>query len=111
MYHAPMRPFLVAAVALAGCAPNFANQRTPSGDFCADMQIIPNGTNPERPYHRLGPVVTAPGDQVEAQRLEALRRAACRLGADAVIEAQNEERSDAGRSYVVSEGTAVVWTK
>lgn len=45
------------AIAFAGstllACSSFKNQRTPSGDFCSDMPVIPAGQDPDREYHRL----------------------------------------------------------
>ena len=99
----------LAAIALlsAACAPAFDKARTPSGEPCADLPIIPAGTEPSRPYHRIAPIISDEGLKSEAERLESLRREACRRHADAVIEAVNEEQPGGGAPR--SSGTAVVW--
>jgi hypothetical protein len=89
----------------------FKDKRTPSGDFCSDMPIIPAGQEPDREYHRLQPIQSDPKTRTEAERLESLRKVACTTGADAVIEAVNEEvRGDSGYQ-MVSSGTAVIWLR
>jgi hypothetical protein len=100
-----------AVVALvASCAPSFYELRTPSGEYCADMPVIPAGQEPERAYHRLRPVASEPGVRTEAERLESLRKAACSVGGDAVIEAVNEEvKTEHGFYATVANGTAVIW--
>jgi hypothetical protein len=100
-------------IALAGCAANFQEARTPSGDFCAEMPILVAGQDPGRPYQRVGLVTSGEGIPDDAHRLEALRRAACKLGADAVIEAASQQRGVGpdGKARLVSEGFAVVWAK
>ena len=53
-----------------------------------------------------------PKARTEAERLESLRKAACNVGADAVIEAVNEEvRGDSSAYTMVSSGTAVIWLR
>lgn len=76
------------------------------------MPVVPAGTEPDREYHRLIPVASPPeASKTEAERLYALRKAACRAGGDAVIEAVNEEVRGADGAYgVIASGTAVVWT-
>jgi hypothetical protein len=112
-----MDRFLLPAVALAvatsvGCGPSFKDRRTPSGDFCSDMAVIPAGQEPDREYHRLQPVSSDHEAKTEAQRLESLRKAACLIGGDAVIEAVNEEvRNDNAQYATVSSGTAVIWIR
>jgi hypothetical protein len=107
-----------AAVALAtpvlvvGCSTPFRDLRTPSGDFCSDMPVVPAGQQPDREYHRLGPIASGPEARTEAERLESLRKAACGAGGDAVVEAVNEEiRLPNGTYGTVSSGTAVIWTR
>ena len=95
-------------VTVAGCAHTFETTRTPSGQLCADMPIVPANEKTERAYHRLGPLRSEPAAITEADRLYSLRRVACAQGADAVIEAANEE-SATGQAF--SSGTGVVWTK
>ncbi len=93
----------------AACA-SFKDRRTPSGDFCSDMAVVPAGQEPDREYHRLQPIQSDPKARTEAERLESLRKAACNVGADAVIEAVNEEvRGDNAQYGTVSSGTAVIW--
>jgi hypothetical protein len=102
---------LVAALS-AGCGPSFKEKRTPSGDFCSDMPIIPAGSEADREYHRLQPIQSDPKARTEAERLESLRKAACYVGADAVIEAVNEEvRGENAQYATVSSGTAVIWIR
>lgn len=103
---------VVAAGAAAGCSPAFKDRRTPSGEFCSDMAIIPAGQEPDREYHRLQPIQSDPKARTEAERLESLRKVACNVGADAVIEAVNEEvRGDNAQYQMVSSGTAVIWLR
>ena len=89
---------------------DFAKAVTHSGVPCADMPILPAGTAVDKPPHRLRPVRSADACRTEAERLESLRREACRAGGDAVIEAANEEiRDRKGILITVASGTAVVW--
>ncbi|MFO0592604.1 MAG: hypothetical protein U0441_33985 [Polyangiaceae bacterium] len=110
-----LRAFVISVSALAitmGCTPTFKDRRTPSGDFCSDMAIIPAGEEPNLEYHRLTPVQSDIKARTEAERLESLRKAACLVGADAVIEAVNEETRNEQAQYVlVSSGTAVIWVR
>lgn len=111
-----MHPLLLTAVLAAplvlGCSASFQERRTPSGGFCSDMQVLPAGTTTDREYHRLQPITSDPESRTEAERLESLRRAACEVGADAVIEAVNEEIRTSEAVYAtVSSGTAVVWVR
>jgi hypothetical protein len=109
------RSLLIAALAaalIAACAASFEHRRTPSGEFCSDMKVLPAGHAPEVEYHRLQPVASDPECRTEAERLESLRKAACKIGADAVIEAANEEIRLPNASYsIVSSGTAVIWVR
>lgn len=110
----PRQLFIAASVValFAACVPSFQNRRTPSGDFCSDMPVIPAGQAPDREYHRLRPVASDPEARTEAERLESLRKAACTAGADGVIEAANEEVRLANAAYsVVSSGTAITWVR
>ena len=101
---------VVAMLPAAACGPSFKDRRTPSGDFCSDMAVVPAGQEPDREYHRLQPIQSDPKAKTEAERLESLRKAACNVGADAVIEAVNEEvRGDNAQYGMVSSGTAVLW--
>jgi hypothetical protein len=96
----------------AACGPAFKERRTPSGEYCSDMPILPAGTDPDREYHRLEPIQSEAKARTEAQRLESLRKAACKVGGDAVIEAVNEEvRADNAQYATVSSGTAVLWMR
>src|SRR5277367_3975024 len=112
-----MRRFLLPAVVLAvatsaGCSVSFKDRRTPSGDFCSDMLVIPAGQTPDREHHRLQPIRSDITAKTEAERLESLRKAACLIGGDAVIEAVNEEvRGDNAQYVTVSSGTAVIWIR
>jgi hypothetical protein len=110
------RVLLTAAAALlvAACSapPRFQDLRTPSGEFCTDMPVIPAGQAPDREYHRLGPIQSDPHARTEAERLESLRKAACASGGDAVIEAVNEEVRLPDATYgMVSSGYAIIWTR
>jgi hypothetical protein len=102
-----------AALLLAtSCTADFKNRRTPSGEFCSDMFVIPAGDEPNLEYHRLQPVQSDIKAHTEAERLESLRKAACIVGGDAVIEAVNEEiRNEVGQYVLVSSGTSVVWVR
>jgi hypothetical protein len=96
----------------AACGPAFKERRTPSGEYCSDMPILPAGTDPDHEYHRLEPIQSEAKARTEAERLESLRKAACRVGGDAVIEAVNEEvRADNAQYATVSSGTAVLWMR
>jgi hypothetical protein len=110
-----LRPVVLSVSALlliTSCAPAFRDRRTPSGDFCSDMAVIPADEEPNLEFHRLQPVQSDITAHTEAERLESLRRAACIIGGDAVIEAVNEEvRNDQGQYVLVSSGTAVVWSR
>ncbi|APR86582.1 Hypothetical protein A7982_11931 [Minicystis rosea] len=76
------------------------------------MPIIPAGQEPDREYHRLQPIQSDSKTRTEAERLESLRKVACNVGADAVIEAVNEEvRGDNAQYQMVSSGTAVIWLR
>lgn len=100
------------ACSAAACSPAFKDRRTPSGEFCSDMAIIPAGQEPDREYHRLQPIQSDPKAKTEAERLESLRKVACNVGADAVIEAVNEEvRGDNASYQMISSGTAVIWLR
>lgn len=102
----------LAALATNACGPSFKERKTPSGDFCSDMPIVPAGQDVDREYHRLQPIQSDPTAHTEAQRLESLRKAGCTAGADAVIEAVNEEVRGENAQYVtVSSGTAVTWIR
>src|SRR5262245_43022376 len=102
----------LAALLSVSCSGAFKDRRTPSGDFCSDMAIIPAGQEPDREYHRLQPIQSDGKARTEAERLESLRKVACKVGADAVIEAVNEEvRGDNAQYQMVSSGTAVIWLR
>jgi hypothetical protein len=101
---------VVSATLIASCGVSFRERRTPSGEFCSDMAVIPAGHVPDREYHRLQPITSNPEARTEAQRLESLRMAACEAGGDGVIEAVNEEiRQENGNYATVASGTAVTW--
>lgn len=103
---------LAALVVLSACGPAFKDRRTPSGDFCSDMPVYPAGKDPDREYHRLQPVQSDRKARTEAERLESLRRAACLVQGDAIIEAVNEEIRGEDAMYVtVSSGTAIQWLR
>jgi hypothetical protein len=58
---------------------------------CArQLAIFPPGTAPDRPYRVLGPVEGTFGFTVEA-RFEAMRKSACELGAQGIIDAGEHE--------------------
>lgn len=109
--------FSVAALVAvyAACAPKvipFHQMRTPSGDFCSDMPIFAGRDQPEKEFHRLGPVKSGASFKTVAERLESLRKAACEAEADAVIEASEDEvRQPDGTYGRVASGTAVIWTR
>jgi hypothetical protein len=98
-------------VSLVGCAPSFEKSRTPSGDFCTDMPVVPSGTSVDKPFHRLKSVASSVKCTTEAERLESLRKEGCKLRADAIIEAANEStRAPDGIGYITrASGTAIVW--
>ncbi len=110
-----VRPLLLCGSALllvTSCAPAFKDRRTPSGEFCTDMAVIPAGEEPDLEYHRLQPVQSDIKARTEAERLESLRKAACLVGGDAVMEAVNEEvRNEQAQFVLVSSGTAVIWVR
>ncbi len=109
--HRALFAVVLAASTVTSCA-SFKNQRTPSGDFCSDMPVIPAGQDPDREYHRLQPIASDIKARTEAERLESLRKAACAVGGDAVIEAVNEEvRAENATYATVSSGTAVIWLR
>lgn len=107
--------FPLALPLLGGCKTviPFEKAVTPSGEPCSDMPVIPAGQTVDRPYHRLRPVASALTATTEAERLESLRRAACGIQADGVIEAANEEaRLPDNTGYVTrASGTAIVWRR
>lgn len=112
MRHIVLSAVALAVVTSAGCGPSFKDRRTPSGDFCSDMVVIPAQQQPDREYHRLQPIRSELTAKTEAERLESLRKASCLLGGDAVIEAVNEEvRGDNAQYATVSSGTAVIWIR
>ncbi|HEX2573666.1 MAG TPA: hypothetical protein VH877_29215 [Polyangia bacterium] len=96
-----------------GCGGKFYKSTTPSGVPCSDMPVYPAGQAIDQQYHRLRPIASSPKASTEAERLESLRRKACQLHADAIIEAANEEtRTKDGAGYVTrASGTAVAWVK
>ncbi len=107
------RPAVLCALALlaTSCAA-FKDKRTPSGEFCSDMPVIPAGDEPDLEFHRLQPIQSDIRARTEAERLESLRKAACAVGGDAIIEAVNEEvRNDQAQYVLVSSGTAVLWVR
>lgn len=90
----------------------FHQMRTPSGDFCSDMPIYAGRDNPEKEFHRLGPVKSGATFKTTAERLESLRKAACAAEADAIIEASEDEtRLPDGAYGKVASGTGVIWTR
>jgi hypothetical protein len=103
---------LVAPIFAGAACASFKDKRTPSGEFCSDMQVVPAGTDPDSEYHRLQPISSDPKARTEAERLESLRKAACAVGGDAVIEAVNEEvRAENATYATVSSGTAIIWLR
>ena len=112
MHRVPLALTLALAASTIVSCSNFKNQRTPGGDFCSDMPVIPAGQEADREYHRLQPISSDPKARTEAERLESLRKAACSVGGDAVIEAVNEEvRAENATYTTVSSGTAVIWLR
>lgn len=113
----PIAFICVAALAsiYAACGPKvipFHQMRTPSGDFCSDMPIYAGRDQPDKEFHRLGPVKSGANFKTVAERLESLRKAACEAEADAVIEASEDEVRQADATFgKVASGTAVVWTR
>lgn len=113
----PIAFICVAALAsiYAACGPKvipFHQMRTPSGDFCSDMPIYAGRDQPDKEFHRLGPVKSGASFKTVAERLESLRKAACDAEADAVIEASEDEVRQADGTYgKVASGTAVIWTR
>jgi hypothetical protein len=107
------RPAVLCALAfLATSCAAFKDKRTPSGEFCSDMPVIPAGDEPDLEFHRLQPIQSDIRARTEAERLESLRKAACAVGGDAIIEAVNEEvRNDQAQYVLVSSGTAVLWVR
>lgn len=102
---------LLATLAVS-CRTPFRDKRTPSGGFCTDMPVYPAGQEPDREYHRLGPIASSAEARTEAERLESLRKAACDSGADAVMEAVNEElRTEQATFVIVASGTGIMWVR
>ncbi|MFS8068375.1 MAG: hypothetical protein ACMG6S_18615, partial [Byssovorax sp.] len=103
---------LVAPLVVGAACASFKDKRTPSGEFCSDMLVIPAGQDADSEYHRLQPISSDPKARTEAERLESLRKAACSVGGDAVIEAVNEEvRAENATYATVSSGTAIIWLR
>jgi hypothetical protein len=103
---------LLAPLVVGVACASFKDKRTPSGEFCSDMQVVPAGQDPDSEYHRLQPISSDPKARTEAERLESLRKAACAVGGDAVIEAVNEEvRAENATYATVSSGTAIIWLR
>lgn len=103
---------LVAPLVVGAACASFKDKRTPSGEFCSDMLVIPAGQDADSEYHRLQPISSDPKARTEAERLESLRKAACAVGGDAVIEAVNEEvRAENATYATVSSGTAIIWLR
>ena len=103
---------LVAPLVVGAACASFKDKRTPSGEFCSDMLVIPAGQEADSEYHRLQPISSDPKTRTEAERLESLRKAACAVGGDAVIEAVNEEvRAENATYATVSSGTAIIWLR
>ena len=106
-------PLLGALAGLAaGCAPNFHDARTPSGQYCSDMPVyFNNQPDPDKPFHRIKPISTPIKPLTAPERLEALRMEACKLGGDAVIGAGDEEAQAPDHSVIMrASGYAVRWT-
>lgn len=104
-------------LALAACASSPEARRTEEARRarCAAIELVPAGVVPSRPYQVLGPVSAGGGPRMGD---EALRDTACRLGADAVINVQEDspaEYAPSGPGALFDErrqvsGTAVVYT-
>lgn len=108
----PVAAGLAALFVGCGAPPRFQDMRTPSGEFCTDMPIYAGKDIPDREFHRLEPIQSAPSARTEPERLRSLRQAACYAGGDAVIEAIEEEIRLPDASYgKVAAGTAIVWTR
>ncbi len=65
------------------------------GECQARLEVYPPGMRPQRPFRVLGPVDGAWGFTVEA-RFERMRRKACELGAQAIIDADEHYEVVAG---------------
>jgi hypothetical protein len=99
-----MRLLLVAALA-AGCAHSTPEQREAEAQRerkCASIEIYPPGVTPPRHYKVLGPVGVET-DNIAAHRDSALRDRACQLGADAVIDVQEQGLDVSGTAVSFSE--------
>jgi hypothetical protein len=106
-------PLLGALAGVApGCAQNFHEARTPSGQYCSDMPVyFNNQPDPDRPFHRIKPIATPIKSLTAPERLEALRVEACKLGGDAVIGAGDEEAQAPDHTVIMrASGYAVRWT-
>lgn len=101
-----------ATLGLGACAPSFENARTPSGQYCSDMPIyLNNQPDPDKPFHRIKPIATPLIQLTAPERLEALRKEACKLGGDAVINAGDEDAQTTDHIVIVrASGYAVRWT-
>jgi hypothetical protein len=93
-----MAAFALAALMLTGCAGLFADHFydavTPSGVHCSDMPVVPSGSAVDREFHRLKPVKSGWDAVTETERIESIRRKACAVGADGVIETVADEHRD-----------------
>ena len=110
-----VRPLVLSVTALlfmTSCTAAFRDRRTPSGGFCTDMAVIPSNEEPDLEYHRLQPVQSELKQFTSAERFESLRKAACAVGADAVIEAEEDNKqNEVGQFVKIFTGTAVVWVR
>src|SRR5262245_27140493 len=87
------RAVAVAAVLGAGCA-SYYDKITPSGTPCRDMPLVPFGKDEQlagRPFTRLRPVSSSLRCETQGERMESLRRQACDVMADAVIDIAQDE--------------------
>ena len=60
---------LVAPLVVGAACASFKDKRTPSGEFCSDMLVIPAGQEADSEYHRLQPISSDPKTRTEAERL------------------------------------------
>jgi hypothetical protein len=101
-----MRPIALLMLAgLSACATPQVQTRATPALICPDLPVIPNSTAVDKPFRLIKVVVSGPPAVSEADRISALRQA----GAQAVIEAENEEIKSGTGWVVRSTGKAVVW--
>ncbi|HLK13231.1 MAG TPA: hypothetical protein VKT78_00365 [Fimbriimonadaceae bacterium] len=101
------RATALVAVLSAGCGASFYKAVTPSGGLCADMPVIVWGKEIPPSVHRLGAVASDLKCETNTERFESLRRKACDLGADAVIEVTADEVHTPTRNIIRIDGMAV----